>query len=131
MAPKRKRRSKLDPYRAQIGKVADREIAEQAGVSPDAVRMFRQRHKIPSLRAFRKSQGNSLKNEVQADAASPSGQTGVTSGGQKAFLLRLKGAKTETEWVILASNIVDAAAQAERSKRGEVLSLRFLGELLS
>ena len=131
MADRRKRRSKLDPYRAQIGKVADRVIAEQAGVSPDAVRMFRQRHIIPSLRAYRKSQAHALESAPQAGPATLKRQSGTAPSGQKAFLLRLKSAKTETEWVILASNIVDAAAQAERAKRGEVLSLRFLGELLS
>ena len=77
MADRRKRRSKLDPYRAQIGKVADRVIAEQAGVSPDAVRMFRQRHNIPSLRAYRKSQAHALESAPQAGPAGSGGTATV------------------------------------------------------
>lgn len=40
------RKSKISPFRAQVGKVPDREIAELAGVTPEAVRMFRRRHDI-------------------------------------------------------------------------------------
>jgi hypothetical protein len=131
MAVRRKRGSKLDPYREQIGKIADREIATLAGVSADAVRMFRQRHKIPSLRAYRKTLGDPVQGAAQGRPAASIAQAPMAPRSRRAFLLRLKGAKTETEWVILASNIVDAAAQAEGANRGEVLSLRYLGDLLS
>jgi len=131
MVKQRKRRSKLDPFHDQIGKVSDRLIAEKAGVSPDAVRMYRQRHKIPSVRAYNKTTANNAPN-TQSDAAPiRKRKASSTSNSQKAFLLRLKNAKTETEWVILASDIVDAASQAESARRGEVLSLRYLGDVLS
>lgn len=48
-AQKRKspgRPSKIAPFRAKVGKIPDREIAELAGVTPEAVRMFRRRHDI-------------------------------------------------------------------------------------
>ncbi|MEC7946548.1 MAG: hypothetical protein VX265_03210 [Myxococcota bacterium] len=40
------RPSKIAPFRAKVGKVPDREVAELAGVTPEAVRMFRRRHDI-------------------------------------------------------------------------------------
>ena len=128
MAPRKKRRSKLDPYLHQVGKVPDREIAEKAGVSPDAVRMFRQRHKIPSYRAYLKSQGPVPK---PAPTPPPAKSLKKASGSPRAFLLTLKSAKKESEWVILASDIIDAASQAEASSQGEVVALRYLGEVLS
>ena len=127
MAPRKKRRSKLDPYLNQVGKVPDREIAEQAGVSPDAVRMFRQRHKIPSYRTYLKTHGT----PKAAPVSHAPKKVQKAAGGQRAFLLTLKNAKQESEWVILANDIVDAASQAEASGRGEVVSLRFLGDVLS
>ncbi|MEC7239662.1 MAG: hypothetical protein VXW32_00345 [Myxococcota bacterium] len=128
MAPRKKRRSKLDPYLSQVGKVPDREIAERAGVSPDAVRMFRQRHKIPSYRTYLKSQGPTPRPAPAPPSAKPLKKA---AGGQRAFLLTLKSAKKESEWVILASDIIDAASQAEASGQGEVIALRYLGEVLS
>jgi len=40
------RRSKISPFRDKVGKIPDREIAALAGVTPEAVRMFRRRHGI-------------------------------------------------------------------------------------
>jgi hypothetical protein len=130
MAPRRKRRSKLDPFLAQIGKSPDREIALLAGVSADAVRMYRQRHKIPSFRAYSKQMA-ALSPRPTHPPKSPLQRVASANGEQRAFLLRVKTAKKETEWVILASTIADAATQAEAANRGEVLSLRYLGDLLS
>ena len=128
MATRKKRRSKLDPYLNQVGKVPDREIAERAGVSPDAVRMFRQRHKIPSYRNYLKTQSSPPR---PAPAPAPARSSKKAAGGRRAFLLTLKSAKKESEWVILASDIIDAASQAEASGQGEVVALRYLGEVLS
>jgi hypothetical protein len=130
MAARRKRRSKLDPFAEQIGKAPDRVIAESAGVSADAVRMYRQRHKIPSFRAHSKNMEAIQRTQPQATPTrTPSAARDLDT--QRAFLLCVKAAKKETEWVILASSIADAAAQAEAANRGEILSLRYLGDLLS
>jgi hypothetical protein len=130
MAARRKRPSKLDPFLAQIGKSPDREIAVLAGVSADAVRMYRQRHKIVSFRAYSK-QLAALAPPSNRPSGSLPPRPVQLGGAQRAFLLRVKTAKKETEWVILASTIAAAAAQAEAANRGEVLSLRYLGDLLS
>jgi hypothetical protein len=130
MAARRKRRSKLDPFLEQIGKAPDRIIADLAGVSADAVRMYRQRHKIPSFRAHSKSMAAINRTQAQ-ETTTPAPAAVRTQDTQRAFLLCVKTAKKETEWVILASTIADAAAQAEAANRGEILSLRYLGDLLS
>lgn len=130
MAARRKRRSKLDPFLAQIGKSPDRELAVLAGVSADAVRMYRQRHKIASFRAYSKQLAALPARPTPASDSLPP-RPAQRGGAQRAFLLRVKTAKKETEWVILASTIADAATQAEAANRGEVLSLRYLGDLLS
>ncbi len=43
-----RRKSKLDPWFDQLGAVPDRQIAEQAKVTPENVRAYRKRHGIPS-----------------------------------------------------------------------------------
>ena len=131
MAPRKKRRSKLDPFHAQIGKVPDREIAALAEVSPDAVRMYRQRHKIPSVRAYTKSLENTPSPSAPKTKKKNKSLTAAPPAGTRAFLLTVKKAKQESQWVVLASDIVHAASQAEASGRGEVVSLRFLGDVLS
>ncbi len=131
MAPRKKRRSKLDPFHSQIGKVPDREIAALAEVSPDAVRMYRQRHKIPSVRAYTKSLENKPATSAPKTKKQRKSLTATQPDGSRAFLLTVKKAKQESQWVVLASDIVHAASQAEASGRGEVVSLRFLGDVLS
>lgn len=44
-------RSKLDAHRDIIGVLSDAEVAGRAGVTPEAVRVYRQRHDIPSKRS--------------------------------------------------------------------------------
>lgn len=44
-------RSKLDAHRDIIGVLSDAEVAGRAGVTPEAVRVYRQRHDIPSRRS--------------------------------------------------------------------------------
>jgi len=41
-----RRRSKLDPYHDELGKVPDAEVAAKAGVTPENVRAYRSRHGI-------------------------------------------------------------------------------------
>ena len=54
-APKRKRKkkrkqraSKLDPFTHLLGQIADRQLADMAGVSPENVRAYRKRRNIPA-----------------------------------------------------------------------------------
>ena len=43
---RRARKSKLDPFRDEVGKLPDKVLAEKAGVSVEGVRMYRKRHSI-------------------------------------------------------------------------------------
>lgn len=44
----KRRKSRLDPFRKELGTAPDRVIAERAGVTPENVRAYRKRHGIPS-----------------------------------------------------------------------------------
>jgi DNA-binding transcriptional MerR regulator len=47
-APRGRRASKLEDYRSMLGKLPDRVVAEEAGMSLGAVRNFRVKHDIPA-----------------------------------------------------------------------------------
>lgn len=66
-------RSKLDPFRALIGKVPDAEVAAMAGVSFEAVRIYRRRHKIPLEvgQAARSRAAKAAKAAAEAAATAP------------------------------------------------------------
>jgi hypothetical protein len=48
MTTRKRRRSKVDPFVDQLGKVPDTEIAKLAGVTPENVRAYRKRRGIPA-----------------------------------------------------------------------------------
>lgn len=81
------RRSKLNRWRELIGHRSDDEVAAQAGVTREAVRLYRRRHQIPDPPV------------VRPTAAS----------GRRAFLVESSAAG---ELVLVASDMVSAAAQA-------------------
>jgi len=81
------RRSKLNPWRALIGVRADDEVAAQAGVTREAVRLYRRRHQIPDPPVARPT----------------------ASSGRRAFLV-VGGAAGEL--VLVAADMIGAATQA-------------------
>jgi hypothetical protein len=44
--PKTFRKSKISPFRSEVGKIPDRQLAQKAGVTTESVRMYRRRHGI-------------------------------------------------------------------------------------
>ncbi len=62
---RRKARSKIDPYTADLGVLLDREIAEKAGVTPEAVRLYRTRQGIPSVTQNRRNAAAKAKSETK------------------------------------------------------------------
>ena len=112
------RRSKLDPYLHLVGKVPDREVAERAGMTPDGVRMYRQRHGIPSYRSLKKR----LK-IVQPAAASE-------SGARTAFRVLVESDGVTEACVLVASDIAEAAREAQKRAKGTVVGLEYLGRVL-
>ena len=70
---KRARKSKLDPFRDEVGKLPDKVLAEKAGVSVEGVRMYRKRHNIALEPSARQPRGRKAKTATPkaAPAAAP------------------------------------------------------------
>ena len=114
----RRRQSKLDKYIDQIGKVVDREIAERAGVTVSAVTNYRKRNNI-------KASGKRGRPRVRPKSAvlTESVSTVRGSSGYKVII----GGEA---YVVIASDIAEAAAAAAQSGRGEVTHIELLGRAL-
>jgi len=112
------RRSKLDPYLHMVGKVPDREVAERAGMTPDGVRMYRQRHGIPSFRSMKKRL-----TIVQPPRANQQGE-------RTAFRVLIEDDGATEACVLVASDIADAARVAQERAGGTVVGLEYLGRVL-
>ncbi len=116
MQGERRRRSKLDPYVHLLGKLPDREVAAMAGMTPDGVRMYRQRHNIPAARSHRR-------------AANP----GTSRSGLNGYLVTVSQDGKNDEWILLASDLAEAAekaAEALGDRAEDIASIRFLARSL-
>jgi len=96
MTKRRSRRSKLDTHAHLVGRIPDREVAAMAGISPDGVRMYRQRHKIPAYSTYKRSLKAPPKRQARPEV-------------RHAFKV-LAGGRT---YVVLAPDVVAAARQAQ------------------
>lgn len=70
-APVKFRRSKIDPFIDIVGKLPDREVAQRAKVTLNAVRNYRTNRGIPSSRTWARTQREQAKNKAKAAAAAP------------------------------------------------------------
>jgi len=109
------RRSVLEQYQHQMGQMADREIAELAGVTVSAVTSYRRRHKI--------------------EASNSRGRPGnrAAESGPAATVRRSRGYKvviSGEDFVVIASDIAEAAEKARSVGRGEVTQIELLGKAL-
>ena len=117
----RRRKSKLDPYRAELGTVPDRVVAEKAGVTAENVRTYRKRHGIES--SWRQASEAPAKPAPAAKpAAKParqrrSGPTPPPRGWAFRVTAEIDGA--EREYVTFGADVVEAATVArDRLARG-------------
>ena len=109
------RRSVLDKFQGQMGTVVDREIAELAGVTVSAVTNYRKRHNIEASTG----RGRPRKRPDAGPISRPkTGARGyrVVIGGQP--------------FVVIATDIAEAAAKAKANGRGEVTQIELLGRAL-
>jgi hypothetical protein len=118
------RGSKVDAYVQLLGKVPDRVVAEQAGVSLIAVRAYRPRMGISAAGRGRPPASHRDEGGYAAILSAPNGNgTGawkVVAGNGDIRLVR----------VIVARSMAVAAAQAEAASIGNVLSLEWIGDVL-
>jgi len=132
--PKRRRRrsSKIDPFRDQVGQVADSEIAVMADVTPEAVRAFRRKHNIDYV--WR----STLQKQVPYSPASAvvERSTAITIvEPMSAYSVQVDDGKTVSDYFLLAGDITIAAhrateAIAEGKVHGTVTGIRYLGKAL-
>ncbi len=122
---RRFRRSKLDQFAHLVGKIPDREVAAMAGITPDGVRMYRQRHAIPSVSSFRKTNQGAPTPKRIALARGPRSH---------AFNVSIRRDDEEQNCVVLSSDIVAATRVAMDSVAGqsaEVTRVQYIAEALN
>ncbi|MBC04392.1 MAG: hypothetical protein CMJ34_13990 [Phycisphaerae bacterium] len=144
-----RRRSKLDPYFDQLGKVPDAEIAARAGVTPENVRAYRSRHGIEAnYRQNRRRKATAKVAAAPVAAAVAAAKAPVVEAvavetpaavesnrlpDTQAWRFTLAG--SETSWVLLAGDIAEAAVKARAavetlSPGGRIGSINHLGAAL-
>ena len=121
----RRRKSKLDPFVELLGKVPDAEVAELAGVTSENVRAFRRRH---SIDADWRSDAGARPSAVRG-AAAPQ-PAAAQAGSPQAYSVSAAG--LESDYVIVAANLVEAAMRATDAVRtmaptAQVTAIRHLG----
>lgn len=109
----RHRPSKLDAYVHLLGRVPDRVVMREAGVSLNAVRNYRNKHGIPAAPRER------------GGTASP-----VPAGDVSAWQVTLRTQGGTTDFAVLAGSMAEAVAQAANAP-GQVVGIRLVGPVLS
>ncbi len=112
----RRRRSKIDVYRDQVGQIPDQEIADLAGVSVEGVRMYRRRHGISLEGNARRRRGSAsdavASAAAPAPAAAPAAPTTPTpppaAGGPAAAAAAAAATAATTSSDAVASSALDA-----------------------
>jgi len=104
---KRYRRSKLDAYAHLVGRIPDRDVARMAGITPDGVRMYRQRHQIACHGDFKRRVA-----QLREDAPKR-----ASTATERAYLADVGGRS-----VVAAARKVPQAARLELL--GDVLEVR-------
>jgi hypothetical protein len=136
----RRRRSKVDAYRDRLGLVPDRVIADEAGLSMQAVRNRRLQLGIPSSRSA-EGKARRAQAKVQSAASTPAASTPaaaapmaavapVSAAGAQAWQVQVRDAAGARVAYVVAPTLVEAAARA--SKTGaDVVGIQLAGPMLA
>jgi hypothetical protein len=116
------RKSRIDAFSHLVGQFPDRVVAEQAGVSLNAVRNWRMRHGV----AAGGRGGESTPTDLPTPTPTPSRTASASSGGAWKVVTVNNG----TARVVVAGSLADAAARAEQAGLGKVLALEWIGEVV-
>ena len=129
-----RRKSRLDPYFDELGRVPDAEIAARAGVTPENVRAYRSRHGIKA--EYRERRRLAVRAAKDASVAAGGSATrggptpaGAAQGGSEAssalslpsshaYAIQVSG--SEETWVLVAEDVAKAAVQALAALEGIV-----------
>jgi hypothetical protein len=142
-----RRQSRLDPYLDLVGKVPDAEVAQKAGVTPENVRAFRNRHgiaayyRLPTVEGEPSApprRGRPPKARVAAPAAAAPAPVAAPespklTGGVEAWALKSSSGR---RYVVLGAGFAAAAVEAvarlaSADPGASVLSLERVGVALA
>lgn len=112
----RRRRSKIDPFRKELGQVPDRTIAERSGTSIENVRAYRRRHGIEA--EWQRSSGIAVSTPAPAPASvqpgrAPAPKRARTSASNWAYRVTAEVGGAEKEYVTFGADIAEAAQVAK------------------
>jgi len=129
-AKRRPRTSRIDPFQKLLGTVPDRVVAEQAGVSLNAVRNYRVKRGIQAARRRNADDGSVATNSVNNASNNNKTPIGPFNGAQ-AWRVTIANGTGEQERVVVADNLIDAATRATQSANGgRVTSIAWVAEVL-
>ena len=114
----RRRKSRLDPYRKELGLLPDKQVAELAGVSPENVRAYRKRHGIKAQ--WQSAVTHPAMQPVATPSRSPKTTLAPATKRRKshttsrswAFRVTADVGGEEKEYVTLGADVVEAARVA-------------------
>ena len=116
------RKSRIAPLHHLVGVIADADLAKQAGVTPNAVQMYRKKHGIPAS-GLRAGAGEGSKAPA---AARPARGGRRSAAGGKLYGWRVKIATGRGDDFRIALAADAAAACAAGAAAGEVIGLERL-----
>ena len=115
---RRPRTSRIDPFQNLLGTVPDRVVAEQAGVSLNAVRNYRVKR---GIQAARRKSGHRPDN----------GAKSIMPTGAQAWRVTIVRNDAQHERVVVAETLVEAATRATQSAGGgRVTGVVWVAEIL-
>lgn len=139
----RKRRpTRLEPFRHLLGVEPDRVVADRAGVSAENVRAYRVRHGIPVNWQGSRGRPSSIPSEQRRplpptepesriQQASVSSRPSPALGRTHAFRIQVEIGPAVRDWFVLGSDMADAVRRAEGQFPGSFLrEVSFVGDLL-
>lgn len=129
------RKSKIDAFADMLGQVPDRVIAEQAGVTLNAVRNYRAKRGIPAATRGGSTPTPAPTTPAPTTTASPEAaprRAPVPAAGANHSAYRITSSQNGSEdvHIVVATSLSDAASRAESAGLGHVVSLEWIGSVL-
>lgn len=117
-----------------LGQLPDAEVARRAGVSIRTIASFRARHNIPGYRGPRRTARGrgeeSEEPEAEEAPPAPAPRPPREPDARRAWQVVWRDARGEQRGVLLATDLVAAAAAARDTVQGEIIGLMLAGTFL-
>jgi len=128
---------KLSPFKDQLGRITDAEVAALAGISKYQVTQYRKRKGIPSSRAAVPVQAPvAAPAKVRKASAAP--RRSAASVAQEAYLVNVDAAGATSRYVVIGRDLAEAAGRAQEAVQARyakaadytIVGLEFIGPAL-